>query len=270
MRRLLFPILILTISLLAAWLMPTKHPNVKSAPVVGKPAVVSVVDAQPRDLQVSTTVYGTVTPRTQIDLVAEVSGKVVSIAPGFAAGAFFSKDETLITIDPREYELVVTRSEAQVLEARQQLRKAEAAAEIDRKAWRSLSGGDNGRMVDLQEIKLAEAQARLKLATVDLELARLQLARTEVKAPFAGRVRSNNAGIGKFVTAGESLAQVYSIDVAEIRLPIEDRQLRYIDLPFDDGSSHSSSRGPHVEITAEFGGATSRVARQHCSNRRDY
>ncbi|MGI9502189.1 MAG: efflux RND transporter periplasmic adaptor subunit, partial [Geminicoccaceae bacterium] len=157
-----------------------------------------------------------------------------------------------------DYALSVIRAEAAVVEARQSLARERAEADLAREEWRTLGGGKAADPLVLRQPQMEEATARLKAAEADLELARLAVERTDLRAPFDGRVRSSEVGAGSYVTAGEALARVYATDVAEVRLPLDDRALRFLDLSLDE----RQQTGPEVDIRAKFAGK-----RHHWSGR---
>lgn len=256
MRRTILPILILLLGLSAAWFMPIKRPASEDGPPAVIAPTVSVVSAQPEDLALAVTAHGTVTPRTEIDLVAEVSGKLIRSAPAFVAGGFFSKGDLLLSIDRRNYELAVTRAEAVVAEARQNLERERAEAELAEEEWQALGNGRTANPLVLRKPQMEDALAKLKSAKADLALAKLELERTRLRAPFDGRLRSKEVDVGSYVTSGEKLARLYATDVAEIRLPLDDRQLRYLDLALGRNADRRSTERPAVAITAEFAGRT--------------
>jgi RND family efflux transporter MFP subunit len=82
-----------------------------------------------------------------------------------------------------------------------------------------------------REPQLAEARAALSSAEATLATAELDLSRTEVRAPFDGRVRTESAEVGQFLMRGGPVATVYGTDYAEVRLAIPDDQLGFLDLP---------------------------------------
>jgi membrane fusion protein, multidrug efflux system len=104
---------------------------------------------------------------------------------------------------------------------------------------------------------LAEARAKLKAAQADLTNARLQRSRCEWRAPFAGRVRERNTGLGQYVQPGEKLARIYAIDVAQVRLPLATDQFSYLDLLLDHRNSKADT-GPKVILSTQFAGALQR------------
>ena len=103
----------------------------------------------------------------------------------------------------------------------------------------------------LERRQQASAEAVLRLAEVNLE-------RTVIRAPFAGRVRQEQVEIGQFISRGAPIARIYAIDYAEIELPIQDSELAYLDLPyrFRDDDSASPFSGPRAILRAQFGGRT--------------
>jgi RND family efflux transporter MFP subunit len=194
---------------------------------------------------------GTVTPRTEASLVAEVAGSVRSVSPRFQAGGFFRLGEALLTIDDRDYELALASAQAQLAQARVGWAREEAEATLARDEWNELGSGDPNPLV-LREPQLAEAQARIAAAEAAVAKARLDLERTRVLAPFTGRVRATRVDLGEFVNRGSPLATLYSVDSAEVRLPVPDPELAFLELP-----AHASGdrAGPLVTLSTEFAGA---------------
>ncbi len=165
--------------------------------------------ARPQAVRLNVHSQGVVAPRTEINLVSEVAGKIDHVHPAFAAGGFFKKGEVLLTIDPRDYDLAVTKIQAEVAEARKELLREEAEAEQAAREWQALGDGGEASDYVLRKPHLEERRAKVAAARADLAEARLKRARCELRAPFAGRVREKKADIGQYVTAGETLAHIY-------------------------------------------------------------
>jgi len=212
--------------------------------------------AEPVTLVVYT--QGTVAPRSEIDLVPEVSGRIIEVSSALVSGGFFAKDQVLVRLDSRDYELAVASAEAEVARAQVALAREEAEAEVARREWRDLSGSDAGAPpLVVHEPQLAEARARLAAAEASLARARLDLERTVLRAQFDGRVREEHVDVGQFVERGRPIARLYAIDVAEIRLPIANDQLAYLDLPMDASNfSEVGDATTKVLVEAEFAGET--------------
>jgi RND family efflux transporter MFP subunit len=195
---------------------------------------------------------GSVAPRTQITLVPEVAGRIVEVSPQFRAGAFFEADEVLARIDDRNYALAVTSAEAAVAQAQAALELELAEAEVVAGDWKAL--GREAPPLGLREPQIAAARADLAAAKAQLERARVYLQRTVLRAPYAGRVLSISADRGQFVNAGTAVATIYSVETAEVRLPLSSRELAYVDLPGRYRGENGGS--PPVTLTAEIGART--------------
>jgi RND family efflux transporter MFP subunit len=222
-----------------------------SAVTADPPTKLPWVDAQivlPETLRLEVVAHGTVTPRTESDLVAEVRGRVVEVAETLEAGAFFSQGDELLRLDGREHAIALDRARAIV-----KLRESEARL-ADREAERrqKLAKRDAASASDLQqfESRADVAAASLDEAKAQLAQAQLDLDRTILRAPFDGRVRERHADVGQFVNPGAVLARIYAVDYAEVRLPVRMSELSYLDLPARKDASAPSP----VILSAELGG----------------
>jgi RND family efflux transporter MFP subunit len=178
---------------------------------------------------------GTVKPRTQTVVSAEVLGSVVSISPKFVAGGVFEKGETLMRIDPTNYTVAVDKADALV--AQRQI-EFDGAKKLRSQGYRA-------------EAELASAAAALASAQAELVNARRNLERTHIRLPYAGMVLSKDADLGQFVNAGTVLGVTFAIDLAEVRLPLTDQDLAFVELPAAAAiSSTGSGRGPAVRLSA--------------------
>jgi RND family efflux transporter MFP subunit len=102
----------------------------------------------------------------------------------------------------------------------------------------------------VREPQIRQAEAELASARADLESARLNLERTRVTVPFDGVVVSKSVDLGQFITMGSPVATVYGTAVAEVRIPLESRELAWIDVPNAGRGGGSSAR-----VSTEFAGA---------------
>jgi RND family efflux transporter MFP subunit len=83
---------------------------------------------------------------------------------------------------------------------------------------------------------LAKEIANVKAAEAQLERAQRNLARTSIKAPYDGLVKNKQADIGQFIGAGVKIATLYGTDVAEIRMPLSDHDLAFLELGAKDSA----------------------------------
>jgi RND family efflux transporter MFP subunit len=220
---------------------------------IAPPPLVQVLEVVPEDARLDVSSHGEVAARTQTLLVAQVAGQVIEVAPALVSGGFFEKGEVLAKIDPRDYRVAVSRAEARVAQERVRLAREEGEARIAREDWDSLGGGGEPDPLVVREPQLAEARAALTSAEAEVEKARLDLARTEVVAPYAGRVRSKSVDVGQYLAPGAAIARIYAVDVAEVRLPIPRSDVGFVELPLDFRTDRSAP-GPGVVLRAEFGG----------------
>ena len=216
-----------------------------------------MTEAASESIRLTVETEGVVAPRTESQLVPEVSGRVLWVSPSLVAGGFFDEGQVLMKIDTREYELAVVRARSAVAQAKTRVATEEQEAEVARKEWESLGEGKPSPLV-LREPQLAEARAAQASAEAALEQAEFDLERTVVKAPFDGRVREKNVDVGQYVQRGQTAARLYSVDVAEVRLPIPDEQLAYVTLPlaYRNVESSQNARGPSVTLSSDFAGET--------------
>ena len=134
-------------------------------------------------------------------------------------------------IDPRDYEVALAAAEAEVVRAEQALTEERARAAQAERDWTRL--GDGGPAPDLvsRQPQLAAATAAVAAARANVNRARLDLERTVVRAPYAGRMRTRQADLGQVVAPNTVLADIYATDAVEVALPLKPRDLPYLELP---------------------------------------
>jgi len=199
---------------------------------------------------------GTVRPLREIQLVPQVSGKIIYVSPVLVDGGEFKEGEILIRIDPLDYQLAVTLARARIKDSESQLKVAEEEAAAAQEEWFLLykdSNDTNERPPPLvaKEPQLAAAKAKLAADRADLQKAMLNLGRTELKAPFDGRVSQENVDSGQYVSTGQSLASLFSTKAAEIVVPFEDESLFWFDVP---GFTPGDGKGSSAIVNARIAG----------------
>lgn len=214
-------------------------PKTQREPRAAKPLLeVEVIVASPTPLKVSISSQGTVAPKREIDLVSQVSGKIVAVADNYANGGFFQAEEKLVQIESADYEFAVVRAKAQLARAEEQVALEQGRSRQAKREWRDL-GDKTANKLFLRQPQLNAAKASLDSAQADLQKAELDLARTDISAPFQGRIRNTVVDLGQYVRPGERVAKVYSTDVVEVRLPLSDREAMLVNLPvnFEDSQA---------------------------------
>ncbi len=195
---------------------------------------------------------GNVQPRAQTQLVAQVSGEVISVSEAMLSGGQFQRGDVLLKIDPRDYQIARDRAQANLNRARAEIDfAAEEAARIQ-----ALYGDELASISDLQRAErlLAVSEASVSDAQAALERAKIDLERTVIKAPFKGRVRSESVDIGQFLREGANIATIYDTERLEVRLPLADSQLAFLDPRYTQMGS-AGDKPAAVTLSAQFAGA---------------
>jgi RND family efflux transporter MFP subunit len=197
--------------------------------------LVETLAAPTQTVQVIVEAQGSVQASEEIDLVPQVSGVIVWKTTQMEVGGFFARGEVLLHIDPRDYELAVTGSEAAVARARYQLDLAVEEAAVARQEWemvrqhRELEAEPNDLVLRLPQVRAAEAE--LLAAEAGLAEARLRLGRTQIVAPFDGRVRASSLDVGQYVVANQPVSRIYSIEQAEIVVAVLGQDMEWLTIP---------------------------------------
>jgi len=207
--------------------------------VAPPPPLVEVMELESETVTFTVRTQGTVRPRTETVLSAEVAGAIVRISPRFIAGGVFEANAELMRIDPTNYEVAVEQAEALI--AQRQI-EFDGAERLQSQGYRA-------------EAELASARAALATAKAELVRARRNLERTRISLPYAGMVRSKDADLGQYVNVGSRLGVAFSTDVAEVRLPLTDQDLAFIDVPDPVAAvAGDFNAGPAVTLAAEQAG----------------
>lgn len=202
-------------------------------------------------INLEVTSEGNVQPRAQTQLVAQVSGEVIAVADALSSGGQFQRGDTLLELDPRDYQIARSRAQASLDRARAERDFAsEEAARV-----RTLYGDELASIADLQraERTLSVAEASVNEAAAALERASIDLDRTVIKAPFNGRVRSESVDIGQFLREGASIATIYDTERLEVRFPLADAQLAFLD-PDYARLGNAGDNAARVKLEAKFAG----------------
>lgn len=212
---------------------------------------VRVMTVAVHDEYLQITSQGSVQPRTQSELIPEVSGRVEWVSSSLVDGGSFSRGDPLLRIDASDYEIALQRATA----ARD---RARVEAEF--------SGDELARLEKLFAQKLASqsqldsvrrtaqvAQANLSETSAALAQAERDLARTQLTAPFDGLVRSEQVDVGQFVSRGASIATIYATDYVEVRLPIAADELGYLGLDIAHRGTLAEGDRPEVTVSAQYG-----------------
>ncbi|MBK5909972.1 hypothetical protein CCR85_00495 [Rhodothalassium salexigens] len=197
---------------------------------------------------------GEVQPRTAIDLVPQVGGKIVAVSDQFVEGGHVAAGETLVRLDDSDYQLALMQAKSQLAQSERLLAEEEANAEIRRKQWDwdELRKSDRPEDLALRRPHLAERRADVAAAEANVANAQVNLQRTKITVPFTGRVTEKATDLGQFVSPGTRLGRVFSTETVQVRLPLTDAQLGKLGLTI--GYVPEPGAEPDVRFSAEVGG----------------
>lgn len=247
------PFLFIGVAVLIAGGMIAARPEASFVPPAPPAMLVEVAAVERAPVVYTVRSQGTVQPRTETTLVAEAAGQIIEVSPAFVSGGFFRKGDVLVRIDPRNYAAAVKRARANLARAVTQLETERGLAGYARADWERLrrldpSRGD-GTDLALRKPQMRQAIAEVQSAEADLEKAEGDLDRTVIRAPYDGLVRDKVADVGQYVNTGSQLAVTFAVDVAEIRLPVTQQDLQYLDI-----ARIRNSESLKVTLTANLGG----------------
>jgi multidrug efflux system membrane fusion protein len=205
--------------------------------------------------------YGTAEPLTRTQLVSEVSGRVIEVANNIRAGTSFKAGDILLSIDPRDYQIEVDVAKSTVADAWVKYKEELAQADVAERDWNVKPGSEAGRDLALRKPQVAAALASYTASRARQTKAELNLERTQVKAPFDGKILKQMVDLGQVVNPSQTIAEIYSTDFIEVRLPVKAQDLAHIQLSDEYYASgnvpkNNQNNLPIVLFEGELGGKT--------------
>ncbi len=231
LRYVLTPFAIIFAAVIALTLFSIMAPKPAKKPIIIKAPLVSVMSLVSQDVTFDIQSQGGVVPRTKTTLISEVSGVVTHVSDKFHVGGFFKKGEVLLAVDDITYQVALLRAQAQLESAQAVLIEEQARSQQAEEEW-LLTGKtlEQAPILALRSPQLKKAQAGVLAAQADLREAKVKLVRTKIIAPYDAMLTAKQVDIGQYVTMGTSLANTFAIDYAEVRLPVKQRDLAFLNL----------------------------------------
>ena len=218
----------------------------KEAPPKVIPSV-KIITAMVADKQLFVQTQGEVEARMSTHLASEVMGKVTMVSPKLKAGGTFQLNEVMLEIDKADYASALARVESSLADAKLALQQEESRAEQAMRDWRKLGKGNAPDLV-ARKPQIASAKARVSAAEAEVSKATRDLERTAVRAPYLCRVDKSYTDLGSYIAPGARVADVYSIRVREVRVPVSLDDLAYL--------QDKELIGSGVHIEADLAGET--------------
>jgi RND family efflux transporter MFP subunit len=233
-----------------------QRPSSETTEPVYAAVTVDVVEAVKQSQHIEVQAQGTVTPSQETTILAEVKGRIIEVSESFHIGGFASRDDVLLRIDPRDYQTNLLHAQAALETAESALVQEKGRAQVALREWQKLPKNSQRSQeamdLYLRKPQLEQAQAQLLAAQADLNTARDNLERTIIRAPYDALIRAKHSDLGQFVGAGTALAELFSVEVAEVRLPIPQSKLDYLQLPGLQGYDKGSSIDLYTDVAGEI------------------
>ena len=233
------------------WLLGQVQPD----PVEEAPAPDVIVEIlTPKNFQIQISSNGTTTPLTQTVLTAEVGGEVIYRSKKFSEGSSVIKGEILAKIDDTDLQLQYKNALLQLANAEVQHSLQLAEAEVAKEAWEKIGDGVASNLT-LKKPQLKQAEALLEVAKAQVSSAKNKLNKTEIVAPYAGRIQSVNIDLGTTIIPGQPVGAMYTSSEIEITLAVKDNDLQFLSIPMD-GRKLNPSEQASVVIESFYKGKT--------------
>ena len=204
---------------------------------------VRTVAVEKRDLPEEVVLTGTLKPRAQVQVVAEVQARLLRVVR--EEGSRVGKGDVLAILDDTDYRLANDRARAALAMA--DANRAHAQAEKERADNLLKTGGITDRDHLSAQVALQVGDASLAQARAEVAIANQQLARTEVRAPFAGRVAKRFPDPGAMLAPGTPLFTLVDDSVLEFRAQVASRDLAKVRLGAATRLSIDALPGSRVE-----------------------
>ena len=222
-------IVVLAIGVVVAGLIVKFGPEPESQKPEILARTIRSVEAKSTDVKLFIESQGTVAARQVINLIPQVAGEITYVSPKFVAGGRFEKGELILKIDPRDYEIAVITAEATIAERKQRVMQEEAEGALAKAEWEELGQGEASDLT-LRIPQKEGAIAALRSAEANLNKAKLDLERTEIRAPYDGLLTTKSVDFGQFLNRGNTIGTFHSTELLEVRLPLTNRDIAQFDL----------------------------------------
>jgi len=243
-RRRLLPAAVVVGAVLVGYLVVKTGPTSKRTPPVRTAKLVEVAPIRISSQPTTVEVMGTVLPAREITLTPRVSGEVVEVSPEYQPGGLFREGDLVVRIDPADHRLVVRQRESGLAQAESAYRLEMGLQAVALRDFELLNEtiALEDRDLVLRKPQLQSAEASVAFARAALEDARLDLARTRVRAPFNGLLGERRADLGGQVGATSPLGTLVGVDTFWVEASVPVDQLRWIEIPATAAEKGASAR----------------------------
>jgi len=213
-------------------------------PTGGVPYVVTK-KIEEQSITSSKTEIGLVEAINSVDVLPEVSGEIKEVL--FTSGGFVNKGDILVKIDDEKYKATYALREAELESAKANYIRAEK--DYNRQQSLSKQNISSKATYDAAESAYLQAKAAVAQAEAGLELARIDLDRTSIKAPISGFIGKALESEGNYVVAtSKPVAKVVQTDPIRVTFSLSDKEFLNLKKYYDQKATNIRVILPNDEI----------------------
>ncbi len=248
--KIILPLLILVVAGVCTKILLNQKQPPQKQEQVERGLLVNVLTVKKGNVTIPILATGTVTANNEMDVTAQISGRVTKVSQNFVAGGFVNKGDHLFSLEKADFEFALKKAEAEKEKIKLELITIESQATVARSQWEQINPDKKPQPLTVYEPQLANAKAQLAAAQASIRQAELNLKRTRVHAPFSGLIQQKNIALGKYVMPGTSLGYLLDSSVAEINIPLQPENLKWLEVP----GTNVDTKGSTAKVSMNLGG----------------
>jgi len=252
-KKVIAPVLILLLTGGLAYSIVKTAPHPERKPKVREARLVEVTPVVFDSHTMTIEAWGNVQPAQQTTLRAQVTGEIQEVSPEFVPGGTFRKGETILRLNPADYQLMVRQREADLAKAQADMQIEEGNQVIARQEFKLLGETLTKRekSLVLRLPQLSAAKGSVEAAKAAVQTAKLALSRTAITAPFDATVLKRFVDLGAYIGPSTDLVTLVGTKEYWVELAIPSTQLRWLDIPRELKDSGARVKLFHENVWGE-------------------
>ena len=229
--RIILPAIITAAGVGIAFYFITNRPEPAVAPPMRTARLVEVTNVSPSNHRIEIEAMGVIEAKSEIQLKPRVSGQILEESDELIPGRTFKTGDMLFRIDRSDYELALQTQEANRQQAQATYLLEQGQQAVAKADYQMTRQSLTGAALDLvlRKPQLMQAEATSQSANAQLEVAKLNLSRTDIVAPFDALILSKDETVGSIVNTASTLVTLADCSEFWVELEIPVRDTRWID-----------------------------------------